>query len=290
VIRGIHVYAWNLLLVVLGVHLAIAFVVGAYKTPWEKVWVSGVAVALLVPLFIVTGNLLPWNQSGYWSTKVRLGIASSVPVAGDVLIGLLGAQTHVGIVTLTRFYVLHILFLPCALAAALACHCYLIRQAHRSGPDDQAYAGESQGEWLHHVKRGLTIFLVVAVVLGVASWQYPAPLGDPADLTDTSYVPKPEWWVLPLNQLVTAFKGPLTVFATAVIPGALVGSLLALPFLDRSPHRHPAKRRKLLLVAAGLSAVALGLSAMGYTEHYAPAGDRTAGAAAQGRPPAGTGK
>ena len=92
-VRGVHVYAWQLLLVVLGLHLGWAFVVGAYKAPWQMVWVSGVLVVLLVPACIITGDLLPWNQHGYWSTQVRLSIVSSVPLVGDFLAQLLrGSQ------------------------------------------------------------------------------------------------------------------------------------------------------------------------------------------------------
>ena len=105
-------------------------------------------------------------------------------------------------------------------------------------------------------------------MLGVISWYWPAPLGDPADPTVSTFVPRPEWWVLFLNQLLTLFKGPLTVIGSVIIPGGLVVLILALPFLDTSPDRHPAKRKKVLLVAAVIAVILLGLSIMGYVEHF----------------------
>ena len=39
IIKGIHHYGWNLFLIVLGVHLVRAFLVGAYKPPRQLVWV-----------------------------------------------------------------------------------------------------------------------------------------------------------------------------------------------------------------------------------------------------------
>jgi ubiquinol-cytochrome c reductase cytochrome b subunit len=267
VVRGIHGYAWQLLLLVLGAHLAGAFLLGAYKAPWQKVWVSGVLAMLLVPAFIITGDLLPWNQTGYWATRVRLSIAASVPLVGEPLVGLLGAHSQIGIVTLTRFYVLHILFLPLLFALGLAAHLVCIRQGLQASPPADTNGGP-RGSLLAGANRGLLWFLVVAVLLGLAAWERPLPLGDPADPTDTAYVPRPEWWVLPLNQLVTIFRGPLMVVGTVLIPGGLVGLLLALPFLDRSPERHPARRKTALLAAAGLAALLMGLSLMGYYEHY----------------------
>ena len=73
------------------------------------------------------------------------------------------------------------------------------------------------------INRWLVLFLLATVILGLIAWIWPAPIDNPADPTDTSYVPKPEWWVLSLNQLVAIITGPLTVIATVIIPGALVG-------------------------------------------------------------------
>ena len=271
VIRGVHYYAWNLFLVVIGLHLGRIFVAGAYKAPYQMVWISGVLVMLLVPAFIITGDLLPWNQWGYWSTQVRLSIISSVPLVGNLLARLVRGGPHIGIVTLTRFYVLHILFLPCLFVVLLAVHLGYIVSSQRTQYSSlvrDARATKSMRVMPDMVNRWLVLFLVVTIALGLVSSQRPAPLGDPADPTDASFMPKPEWWVLFLNQLVTIFKGPWLVCGTVLIPGGLVGLLFALPFLDRSPERHPARRKTTMLAAAILVVVLFGLSVLGYVEHY----------------------
>lgn len=104
--------------------------------------------------------------------------------------------------------------------------------------------------------------------LGLASWPWPADLGDPADPTDSGYIPRPEWWVLFLNQLVSIFKGPLTVLGSAVIPGGILVMLGALPYLDKSADRHPARRKWVMISAALLVAIVAALSVMGYVEHF----------------------
>jgi ubiquinol-cytochrome c reductase cytochrome b subunit len=116
--------------------------------------------------------------------------------------------------------------------------------------------------------RWLLLFLVVTLALGLISWYWPAPLGDPADPTDSTFVPRPEWWVLFLNQLVTVFKGSLTVIGSVIIPGGLAMLLMVLPFLDSSPDRHPARRKKVMLIAAAIAIILLGLSIIGYVEHF----------------------
>ncbi|UCE81827.1 MAG: cytochrome b N-terminal domain-containing protein [Deltaproteobacteria bacterium] len=270
VVRGVHYYAWNLLLVVVGLHLLRAFFVGGYKPPREMVWISGVLVMLILPAFIITGDLLPWDQKGYWSTQVRNSIMSSVPVLGDFLVRMLQGGPRTGIVALTRFYVLHTIILPGLLLLFIAVHVHFLWYRGISGP----LAGEEGDQQKkvpfvpNIVNRWLFLFLVVTVVLGLVSWYWPAPLGDPADPTDATYVPNPEWWVLSLNQLVAIFKGPLTVIATAIIPGGLVALIMALPFIDRSPERHPARRKKTILIGAVIGSILLALALMGYIEHH----------------------
>jgi ubiquinol-cytochrome c reductase cytochrome b subunit len=106
------------------------------------------------------------------------------------------------------------------------------------------------------------------LVLGIISWYWPAPLGDPADPTDSTYVPRPEWWVLFLNQLVSIFKGSLSVIGSVIIPGTLAGLLIALPFIDSSPERHPIRRKKVMLAASIIAIAVLVLSILGYVEHF----------------------
>ena len=118
------------------------------------------------------------------------------------------------------------------------------------------------------VNRWLILFMGVTLVLGLASWYWPAPLGDPADPTDSTFVPKPEWWVLFLNQLVTIFKGSLSVIGSVIIPGGLAGLLVALPFIDSAPERRPNRRKLVMLIAAIIVSAVLALSIFGYIEHF----------------------
>jgi quinol-cytochrome oxidoreductase complex cytochrome b subunit len=119
------------------------------------------------------------------------------------------------------------------------------------------------------VSRWLALFMCTVLVIGmVTRFWLPVPYADPADPTDSSFVPRPEWWVLFLNKLVGIFSGPLTFVGAVVIPGALGGLLLALPFLDRSPERHPVKRWKAMLFAGAITSAILILSLLSYLEHF----------------------
>jgi ubiquinol-cytochrome c reductase cytochrome b subunit len=269
VVRGVHHYAWNLLLMAMGLHLLRALVVGAYKSPRQPVWLSGVLFLLVLPLFIITGDLLPWDQKGYWSTQVRFSIIGSIPVVGDFLVQLFRGGPLTGIVALTRLYVLHILLLPCALVLLIGLHMYFLATRGLSGPLSGKARQRPKAAFLPAiVNRWLVVFLLSAIVLALVAWQWPAALGDPADPTDSAFIPRPEWWVLSLNQLVAIFKGPFMVIGSAIIPGGIVFLLGALPFLDRSPERRPSRRLGVMLTAAVALAALTALSIMGYVEHF----------------------
>ena len=269
IVKGVHHYAWNLLLIVLGIHLFRAFIVGAYKAPRQMVWISGVLVMLFVPLFIITGDLLPWDQKGYWSTQVRLSIISSIPLMGDLLVRLLQGGSLTGVVALTRFYILHILLLPGLLIFLITVHFHFIYHYGITEPLTHGTDQRVKTSFLPDIlNRWLFLFLIVSVILGLIGWYWTAPLGDPADPTDSFYVPRPEWWVLFLNQLVTIFKGNYMIVGSMIIPGGLIGLLFALPVIDRSPGRHPIGRWKLMLASAVITISIIGLSIMGYVEHF----------------------
>jgi len=269
IIKGIHHYGWNLFLLVMGLHLIRGFIVGAYKAPRQFVWISGVLILLLVPAFIITGDLLPWDQKGYWSTQVRISIMKSVPLIGGFMVQLLQGGPLTGIVALTRFYVLHIIFLPFMLIVLIAIHFHFIWQHGISGSISEDNTSRKTVNFFPSIfNRWLVLFLCVTLVLGLISWYWPAPLGDPADPTDSTFVPKPEWWVLSLNQLVSIFRGPWSVFGSVIIPGGLMVLLIAVPFIDSSSARHPAHRKMTLIIATIIIMVLLTLSIIGYLEHH----------------------
>jgi ubiquinol-cytochrome c reductase cytochrome b subunit len=269
VVRGTHHYAWNLLVVVLGLHLARNFLVASYKAPRQFVWVSGVLLLHIMPALIITGDLLPWDQKGYWTTQVRTSIISSVPIVGDFMAQLLRGGPRVGVVALTRFYALHLLVLPGLLVFLLAAHFHFLWNRGLSEPLGRGRAIRRQIPMFPTLlNRFLLLFIISTIVLGLVARELPAPLGDPADPTDSNFIPRPEWWVLSLNQLVTMFTGPFSAIGTVLIPGGLAGLLVALPFIDLSPERSPTRRMKTLIIAAVILLVLAALSAVGYYEHF----------------------
>jgi menaquinol-cytochrome c reductase cytochrome b/c subunit len=94
----------------------------------------------------------------------------------------------------------------------------------------------------------LFVIIAMAVILG-------AELGPKADPTTTTYTPRPEWYFFFLFELLRVVKPPELVFmATIGIPTICLVLLLALPFIDRGPERHPLRRP--IATTAGIATIA----------------------------------
>jgi len=134
IVRGMHFWGASLVIVMMFLHMLRVFFTGSYKTPRELNWIVGVLIFLVVMMFGFTGYLLPWDQKAYWATAVGTNIASTVPIIGPYIRTLLVGGDTLGALTLTRFFAIHVFFLPAFLLILLAAHLYMIRKQGISGP------------------------------------------------------------------------------------------------------------------------------------------------------------
>ncbi|MBU5466598.1 cytochrome b6 [Virgibacillus sp. MSJ-26] len=135
IVRGMHHWGASVVVVMLLLHTLRVFFQGAYKKPRELNWMVGVLLFFIILGLGFTGYLLPWDNKAYFATQVGLEIAEQVPLIGDDLKTLLAGDAQiVGAQTLTRFFAIHVFFLPAALFALLAVHFILIRRQGISGP------------------------------------------------------------------------------------------------------------------------------------------------------------
>ncbi len=134
IIRGVHHWSANLMMVTIFLHMLRVYIYGAYKKPREINWMSGVCLLCLVMGFGFTGYLLPWDQKAYLATKVGTSVMGTVPVVGDHALRLMRGGADIGALTLTRFYTLHVLFLPLLTGIFLIAHFVMIRKQGISSP------------------------------------------------------------------------------------------------------------------------------------------------------------
>jgi ubiquinol-cytochrome c reductase cytochrome b subunit len=245
-LRSAHRLGMSVLVGVVGVHLALLAVSGRWRPPREIAWWCSLLLLLLVLAFAITGNPLPWDQRGFWASRVEAGIMASAPGIGALLRSVFLGGNEYGNITLTRFYTLHAFVLP---VAVLAVAWLRGRAARRMAPPGSPSFGERlAGE--------LPLAAVAIAALAIAATRFPAPLSAPADLSGR-WLARPEWYFLPLNQLVSLVPGPV---GSQVLPGIALLLLAALPYVDRPGRRAPALAGLGLCVVAVAGLMALGTS------------------------------
>jgi len=262
-VRGLHSFGASAMVILSCLHLGQTLIFGAYRAPREMNWIVGVAMLGLVLAFALTGYLLPWDQKGYWATQVATSIMGTLPVLGPAVQRLLQGGASYGNYTLTHFFALHTYILPAVIFGLLALHVYLFRRhgvtPKWNVPPDEL-TRKTQPFWPDQLFRdvvacGVTFLVIALLTIRSHGVELDAP-ADPA----SSYLARPEWYFLPLFELLKYFEGPLEIVGTLVIPGLAGGALVALPFLDRSPSRDPRRR---MVVLGGAGAGFAGLMALG---------------------------
>ncbi len=243
-VRGLHHWGASAMVIAIGLHMLQAFLYGAYKPPREAMWMVGVLLFLITMGFAFTGYLLPWDQNAYWATQVGINMVGSVPFVGTFLVKVMRGGDMLGALTLSRFFAVHVLFLPAAIMGLVALHMFILRRVGPAGPwSRERRRMGSETFYPRQVFMDAVVMLgIFAVVVGLAL-VVPIQLTDKANPSDHSFVPVPEWYFLFYYQFLKYMEGPvLGPIATWVIPGIFVGLLLALPFLDRHQDREPASR------------------------------------------------
>jgi ubiquinol-cytochrome c reductase cytochrome b subunit len=270
-LRSIHAYGSSAMIVVLLLHLAQTFLYGSYKGRRELLWVSGCVLFALMIGMAFTGYLLPWDMKAYFATAVGTNIASEIPLVGDWLKRMMRGGAEMGTLTLSRFYVAHVFLIPAAVFAFVAAHVYLFRRAGAAGPiNEDAINPKQKTERFYprQVLMDLAFALLLIAALGILSYLVPMEVGPRADPADTQYLPRPEWYYLPVFEWLKYWPGSRAIIGIIVIPLIVIALFVGLPFFDRRLERRPWKRP----VAVGVfSLVFLSLVALGALSYW---GDR----------------
>jgi ubiquinol-cytochrome c reductase cytochrome b subunit len=233
-VRGLHKFGAQAMVVLLGMHLVQVTVYGAYRRPREVNFWFGLVLLGTVLAFALTGYLLPWDQKGYFATRVATNIAGTVPGVGGFTQRFLQGGPEYGALTLTRFYSLHVIVLPATAVLAVVAHIALFRK-HGITPPLKAEPKKIDLFFPKQVWKDLVAACVVfGIVLYFALREHGADLDAPADPA-SDYPARPEWYFLPLFELLKHLHGPLEIVGTVVLPLVAGAYLVALPFLDKKP-------------------------------------------------------
>ena len=258
-IRNLHRWSANLMVIAVILHMARAFYTAAYRKPREYNWLMGIGLLVVTLGLSFTGYLLPWDQLAYWAITVGTNIASAAPVVGPSLRFVLLGGSEIDQNALIRFYVLHVAFLPGLLFFLFAYHMWRVRkdgglavvdhEARQQSLEERApvksktysLLGVAGGASVHvrarevdeeknsvpsapHlVRRVWLVTIGTFIVVLLLSLLFRAPLESAANPSVTPNPAKAPWYVLWLQEIVTLTTLSVGSFT---INGAFLGGIV----------------------------------------------------------------
>lgn len=261
-VRSIHHWAANLMILAIFLHLFSTFFLKAYRPPRELTWVTGLVLAGLAMAFGFSGYLLPWDDLSFFATRVGISEIEKAPLVGGFLADLVRGGPDVTVATINRFYPLHVVVLPLLILGLIGAHLTFVQvqgvsepDAFRALPPEQRKYHKFFGEFL---VAEIPVWLALGVLLVALAALAPRAL-DP-EANPAASAPegiKPEWYFLSQYQALKLFPGSLELLGQALL-GLVPLAMLAVPFWDRSI---PADARGRLATRLGIAGLA-GLVAM----------------------------
>lgn len=250
-IRSLHSWSANLMILTLFIHMASVYLTRAYRRPREVTWLSGVALLTLALGFGFSGYLLPWNKLAFFATQVGTQIVANVPVFGSFLLRFLRGGDDVTGATLTRFYAFHAAVLPALTAAVLGVHVLLV-QLHGMSTPPEYKTGRTMPFFPDFFLRDIVGWLFALGVLAALAAIFPWELGEKADLFASA--PKgirPEWFFMWMFQTLKIMPAHFWIFEGEQVAilgfGFLFLLIAAVPWLERNGSRKSLTRVLTLL-------------------------------------------
>jgi len=235
-LRGLHHWTAQVMTILLVLHLMQVVIDGAYKAPREINFWFGLILLQLVLGLSLTGYLLPWDQKGYWATKVATDIMGSTPLIGEQLKYLVLGGSDYGHHTLTRFFALHAGILPLSVIVLTAGHIYLFRRHGIKAK--KPHKGSEEFFWPEQVLKDVVACLAVLVTILVLHFAFNGAHLDPPADPSTNYPARPDWYFLFLFQFLKYFPGHWEVLGAIIIPGVVMTIIFLFPFIGQKEKGH----------------------------------------------------
>jgi quinol-cytochrome oxidoreductase complex cytochrome b subunit len=232
-IRNVHHWGANLLVLIALLHMLRVFFTGAFQPPRQFNWIAGMGLFGLVLSANVSGYLLPWDQLAYWAVTVSTGMLEYVPWIGLKLQRILRGGSTIGAVSLRNFFAIHTAVIPMLLIFLMAFHFWRVRKAGglvipRNSAEGLPENPLREPTVPNLILREAAVAAVLIATVFILSIFFNAPLDDPANPGLSPNPTKAPWYFAGLQELLLHIH---PMFAVCIIP-LLVGMLLvSVPYL-----------------------------------------------------------
>lgn len=127
-VRSVHYWAAQLLVLVVLIHLLRVIFTGAYAKPRRFNYLLGLVLLVSCLFLDFSGYVLRWDEGIRWALVAGTNLVKTIPVVGAGLYGMLMGGSQPGPATLVRFYAWHIFGLSLVLLAVGSWHIFRVRR------------------------------------------------------------------------------------------------------------------------------------------------------------------
>ena len=263
-VRSLHYWAAQALVVTTSLHLLRVVLTGAYKRPRRFNWLLGLSLLVGVLLLDFTGYALRWDSDIAWALLVGTNLLKSIPVIGPAVYGLVVGGEEIGATTVVRFYGWHIFGLALPIFGILIWHLFRVRRDGGVSHMDTPRPARIPRNEL--VRREALAALFASVILLALAMLFPPSVSPPADFTRPPAEARAPWffiWVQELLRLGDPF------LMGVLIPIGLLTLLALIPYLiDRRDtgvaHWFNREGRLAQMLALIITALVVGLIVKGF--------------------------
>ena len=203
-IRNLHFWSAQLLIIVSAVHLVRVVFTGAYIPPRRFNYLLGLALFVFSILLNFTGYILRWDTGIQWALVVGTNLIKTIPLFGNTLYQILIGGIEPGSATLIRFYAWHIFGLAIVTAILIGWHAFRVR---RDGgialPPPSLRTDHERISRFELVRRETLAMLLTTAALVILSVFSPAPIASPiSQITSISAESRAPWFFLWVQQML----------------------------------------------------------------------------------------
>jgi quinol-cytochrome oxidoreductase complex cytochrome b subunit len=221
-VRSIHFWSANLLVVVVCLHGLRVFFTGGFHPPRRLNWVVGLSLLILVLASNLTGYLLPWDQLAYWATIICISMLEYIPVIGGRMQQIVLAGPQIGPATLRNFFAMHTAVFPVMIVMLMAFHFWRVRKAGGLViPRSPAEASDDKPvlvpTYPNLLLREAALALATLAGVLILSLLCDAPLGQPANPGLSPNPTKAPWYFAGVQELLMHFNPGFALLIAAIL-------------------------------------------------------------------------
>ncbi len=267
-VRNLHFWSAQLLIVVAGIHLLRVVFTGAYAPPRRFNYLLGLALFVFSILMDFTGYVLRWDKGVEWALVVGTNLVRSIPGIGGWLYAFLTGGAQVSASTLIRFFAWHIFGLTLGIVILMAWHIFRIR---RDGgiavPPPAGRSSQARITRYQLVGREIAAMLFTGAALLLLAAFKPAPIAAP--ITDVGSIlgdARAPWFFLWVQQMLKwgdPFTWGVLVPAIVLVVLALIPYVLPKPLPNERGRWFPRSGRLAQLVLAIVALAVIVLTIIG---------------------------